>query len=409
MKDKDINTLLEELSESGQAVGIEADSDEELILEPFDPEAISIEQKVVPMDTLIRRLEQGTIHLSPDFQRTEVWDITRRSRLIESLLLKIPLPMFYVASDEKGRWEVVDGLQRLSTIRDFIIGDKHGNFLSLKNLEFLGEKFDKKTFKAIERDPLQQRVVNSIFETEMRFTIINPGTPEAVKRNIFKRINTGGMPLTSQEIRHALYQGHSSNLLIDLVENESFRSAIGQKVNDTRMAARELILRFISFMVFDRHSYKPSLDTWLSNTMRVINAMPNITDKDIIKIFTNTNEAPKINIITIDEIKENFELSMTRCKLVFGDHAFRKSLPNDSRKTPINKSLFESWSSILYKIDDNSFDKLLEEKEVLFTKYRTLLENNEFTSAISRHASQQNSTLLRYNEILRIVNETVEN
>lgn len=91
----------EELSESGTVTGIEADEeDEEIILEPFDPEAISIEQKVVAMDTLIRRLKQKSIHLSPSFQRSEVWDTTRRSRLIESIMLRIPLPMFYVAANE---------------------------------------------------------------------------------------------------------------------------------------------------------------------------------------------------------------------------------------------------------------------------------------------------------------------
>ncbi|MFK7982470.1 MAG: DUF262 domain-containing protein [Saprospiraceae bacterium] len=75
------------------------------------------------METCLRRLTQGTILLNPDFQRNEVWTIEKKSQLIESLMLKIPLPMFYVSADKKNNYTVVDGLQRLSTIRSFILGD----------------------------------------------------------------------------------------------------------------------------------------------------------------------------------------------------------------------------------------------------------------------------------------------
>ncbi|WP_392439461.1 DUF262 domain-containing protein [Edwardsiella piscicida] len=407
MSNIDSDSIKQELSETGTLTGIEADLDEEMVLEPFDPDAISIEQKVVPMDTLIRRLKQQSIHLSPNFQRNEVWDVTRRSRLIESLLLKIPLPMFYVASDEKGTWEVVDGLQRLSTIRDFIIGNENGVCLTLKNLEFLGDKLNGKTFKSIENDPTQQRLVNDILETEMRFTVINPGTPEAVKRNIFKRINTGGMPLTLQEIRHALYQGKSSILLYELSCSEEFLNVLGNKVNDTRMASRELILRFLSFLVFNRENYKSNLDSWLSNTMRVINLMPNITQKELNKIYKTADELPVINLSDLDEVKDLFKKAMLRCDVIFDGHAFRKSIPGDERKTPINKSLFEVWSNVLCRLSDDEFIKLKYNKKSLLEKYKLILEDTEFVSAISRHSSMQSSVIGRYNAIDNIVKETI--
>jgi hypothetical protein len=116
--------------------GVEDDSNDELA-EPFNPEKISIYSKSVPMDTCLRRLKQNTIKLNPDFQRNEVWTEDKRSQLIESLMLKIPLPMFYVSADEKGVWTVVDGLQRLSTIRDFILGKElNGEGFKLNSLEF---------------------------------------------------------------------------------------------------------------------------------------------------------------------------------------------------------------------------------------------------------------------------------
>ncbi|EPK4900531.1 DUF262 domain-containing protein [Klebsiella pneumoniae] len=407
MSNIDSDSVKQELSETGTLTGIEADLDEEMVLEPFDPDAISIEQKVVPMDTLVRRLKQQSIHLSPNFQRNEVWDVTRRSRLIESLLLKIPLPMFYVASDEKGTWEVVDGLQRLSTIRDFIIGNENGVCLTLKNLEFLGDKLNGKTFRSIENDSTQQRLVNDILETEMRFTVINPGTPEAVKRNIFKRINTGGMPLTLQEIRHALYQGKSSDLLYELSCSKEFLNVLGHKVNDTRMASRELILRFLSFLIFNRENYKSNLDSWLSNTMRVINLMPNVAHNELKKIYKIADELPVINLSDLDEISNLFKKAMLRCDVIFDGHAFRKSIPGDERKTPINKSLFEVWSNVLCRLSDAEFVKLKDNKKSLLEKYKLILEDAEFVSAISRHSSMQSSVTGRFNAIENIVKETI--
>ncbi len=127
-------------------MGIEESLDDEHE-DPFNPEEISIDTKPITMETLMRRLQQGTITLNPDFQRQEVWDQKRKSQLIESLLLKIPIPMFYVSSDEKSNWTVVDGLQRISTLRDFVLGkeylkdpsknlNKKGSGFKLQGLEF---------------------------------------------------------------------------------------------------------------------------------------------------------------------------------------------------------------------------------------------------------------------------------
>lgn len=395
----------EELSELGEKIGIEVDDDEDVI-EPFDPEDISIQQKVIPMDVIIRRLKQNSIQLSPSFQRKEVWNATRKSRLIESLMLNIPLPMFYVAADEDGNWEVVDGLQRLSAIRDFLIGDKHGVMLKLSNLEFLGEKFDGKTFKVIENDIKEQKLVNGIYEAEMRFTVINPGTPEAVKRNIFKRINTGGMPLTPQEIRQALYEGASSRLLQDLLQSEVFRNAIGKKIDDSRMGGSELILRLIAFMIMDKNEYKLGMDTWLSNTMRIINCYPDTTEKQLRKIFQK-NPIPNLKIKTIDDIKEKFFLAMQRSIELFDGHAFRKSLPGDDRKSPINKSLFEAWGVVLSELSFDEYELLKNRKDILLQEYAGLFQKLDFNNAISRHSSTPKGITDRYKEIEDMVRKVV--
>ena len=391
-----MDIIKEELSETGEKVGIELENDEDL-LEPFNPEEISIQQKAVAMDVIIRRIKQNSIKLSPSFQRKEVWNSTRKSRLIESIMLSIPLPMFYVAADDKGVWEVVDGLQRLSAIRDFLMGNK-----PLSNLEFLGDKFDGKKFSDIENEDKYQKLINDIYETEMRFTVINPGTPEAVKRNIFKRINTGGMPLTSQEIRQALYEGQSSILLSDLLHSTEFIQAVGKTIDDSRMAGSELILRLISFIVFNRNDYRAGMDDWLSNTMRLLNCYPTYEKEAVKKIFYKAS-IPRINSTDLEEIKAKFFIAMKRSKQLFGEHAFRKSLPTDQRKSPINKSLFEAWGVILSNLSNEDYEKLLINKNDFLEKYSQLFKILDFNNAISRHSSTVKGVTDRYSYLEDLV------
>lgn len=392
--------LKEELSESGERIGIEAE-DEQDFMEPFDPAEIAIAQKIVPMDMLLRRIKQGSIILSPSFQRNEVWNNTRKSQLIESIMLRIPLPMFYVAEDEAGNWEVVDGLQRLSAIKQFLVGDDNGVPLQLENLEFLEERYGRKTWNVIENDTSSQKLVNSIYETEMRFTVIEPGTPEAVKRNIFKRINTGGMPLTSQEIRHALYEGPSSNLLKELVHSKEFITAVGKRIDDSRMGATELVLRLVAFMIFPRKYYN-GMDSWLSNAMRVINTMPNPNRETIEKIFNDDN---RIYLLANnqEEVKERFKLAMIRANEIFGGHAFRKSNYWESRKSPINKSLFEVWGNILSELSENEYIMLRQNKHLVHKHQAELFSSDSFSNSISRHSSRIKGVLESYDQISDLV------
>jgi hypothetical protein len=397
----------EELAADGSFSGVESDYYGHEEQEPFNPEKISIEAKVTPMDTLIRRLIQGTIRLAPAFQRSEIWDPERKSQLIESIMLKIPVPMFYVAADKKGNWDVVDGLQRLTTIREFVLGKEYlktknerlrGKGLKLKDLEFWGDKFNGKNFSE-----LPEPMVNRILETEFQFTIINPGTPEEVKRNVFKRINTGGMPLTPQEIRHALYQGQSSELLAELVKYPEYKKATSKSVKDSRMAGRELILRFFAFSIRDHTQYPKNsdMDAFLSDTMRIINLMPDLPRQDLLKIFQK-DEIPKIKVSTISELKNRFSKAMTRAHKLFKEHTFRKSYGNKSR-SPINKTLFEVWGNLLAELDETQFVTLLSNLDAFINEYNLILDTQETANIISRYSLKYSGVKDRYEKFSQIL------
>lgn len=404
--------LLEKKLIDEAAIGVEdeaAEDDESK--QPFDPSTISIEKRVITMDAIIRRMEQNTIKLNPGFQRKEVWDETRKCQLIESLLLCIPIPMFYVAADVKGGWTVVDGLQRLSTIRDFVLGkdyletrkiDKKGHGFRLTGLEFCGSLLNGHNMAE-----LPTLYTNRIMETEFTFTIVNPGTPEDVKRNIFKRINTGGMSLSPQEIRNALYGGECSLLLKELAEMRCFKDATGWSVKSLRMEDKELVLRFVAFLIRDYQRYNKSVnvDTWLGDPMMIYNAMPELDNRDMKKLVKEGNVVLEdITLLTKGEIVEFFEKAMHRGQELFGSHAFRKSLP-ESRRTPINKSLFETWGVMLSKLTDAEFSNLLRNKTPLLAEYADYLYTDNFVIAISRDSMKKGSVQHRYSIVSKLINK----
>lgn len=386
--------ITEELAEDGVASGVEVELESTEVPQPFDPASISLSSKVVAVDTVLRRIRNGTINVAPDFQRNYVWNIERKSLLIESMMLRIPLPMFYVSEDRDGVWEVVDGLQRLTTIRDFLLGpDSDGKGIALKGLEFWGEQFDGKTFFAIENHMNAPRVINNIMEAELSFTIINPDTPEKVKRNIFKRINTGGMRLSMQEIRHALYQGKATKLLKKMVLSEAYVRIVSKTVKDDRMAGRELILRFISFHMRGWTRFKGDMDMFLSDTMRHINGEVGLETKFV---------------YDTDKILEDFKIGLVRSQSIFGDHAFRRSF-SGQRKTPINKSLFDVWMWCLCNVPEEVATLLVQRKTVLIEKFTELMDSDEdFIDAIGRYGGDVRGVKIRYRKIADLVTEVTD-
>lgn len=162
---------------------------------PFDADKIRIEQRMVSLKYMKELIDMDLLNLAPDFQRNYVWsEPKRKSLLIESLILRIPIPAFYFYEDEDSILHVIDGLQRLTTINDYLNSE-----FKLKHLQYLHESCNNKTFKELDNKQRQR-----IFMTQFSVNIIDARTPSQVKYDLFRRINTGGVSLNAQEIRNSI-------------------------------------------------------------------------------------------------------------------------------------------------------------------------------------------------------------
>ncbi|WP_432929866.1 DUF262 domain-containing protein [Microbispora sp. CA-135349] len=349
-----------ELDSVGRSTGVEREiSDEETIREPFDPEKIDVATRTPTVDLLLARIRRGALDLQPDFQRLAgIWTQQAQSRLIESMLLRLPLPTFYAAEADDARWVMVDGVQRLTAMARFIDPESIGAApLTLKHLEYLGPDYEGKRFA-----DLPGRLQTRLLETELVVHLIRQGTPEPVMFSIFARINTGGRPLTRQELRHALIPGPARSLLHELAESEPYQKATLGSVSPERMDDREMVLRFIAFRLTEPDHYnRRDFDDFLRDAMHEIN---------------------RLSGTQVSRLREEFSRAMEAAREIFGQWAFRKFV-GGHRRSPINKALFEAVAVGLARRSDRELALLRERREEVLARLFTLIREHDFERAIS--------------------------
>ena len=214
--------------------GSEVENEDSLLpmpeIRPFDPSKIDIDTKTMELSSIIERLEYNDINMNTDFQRKSgLWTDVQKSQLIESLLLRIPIPAFYFDGGIKDNWLIIDGLQRITALKKFVIdGD-----LRLSGLEFFHD------LEGMKYTELPRTFIRRIKETNIVAYIVKGGTPANVKYHIFKRINTGGLELKPQEIRHALYQGPATDLCKKFAKFSEFQMATTYSIKDDRMMVQK--------------------------------------------------------------------------------------------------------------------------------------------------------------------------
>lgn len=311
---------------------------------PLDELAIRDEHRSA--EEIVRRIEKGRFVLDPDFQRDFVWDDKRQSRLIESILLRIPLPVFYVAEDEQGRLIVVDGRQRLTTLKRFLSGELA---LVLPDREELhGKRFEE----------LDARLQNRIEDCQLHFYIIDHAVPERARLDIFERVN-GGEVLTRQQMRNALHSGAGTQFLKDEASSVLFREATGGSLDPKKMQDREFVNRFCSFSLLSLETYKGDMDDWLGRGLVQLG-----------KISDEEREA----------LRAKLRRGLRNNLAVFGKHAFRKHRAEDQTRGALNAALFDVWMSGLA---DREEPLVAERAEVLRQALDARLNDPKFLHAIT--------------------------
>ncbi len=363
------------IPDNGTGIEEEDTSSEERIIKPFDPSLIRVDTRPMTIDLLRKRIEYQELDLAPDFQRKGgIWKVEAESRLIESMLIRIPLPAFYMDATNDDKWLVVDGLQRLTTLKRFII-DKS---LRLRGMEFLTQ-FEGKTF-----DELPRNYQRRITETQVTVYLIEKGTPNEVKFNIFRRINTGGLPLSAQEIRHALKQGEATKFLAQLADSDIFKRAVDYGISDNRMADRECVLRYLAFTITPYLMYDRDFDGFLNNAMDQINEMSGQQRT---------------------HLRQRFERAMVLARELFGKDAFRKRYKMGAPRQPINKPLFETWTVNFNQLSDVQAEELKVKKDELESKFISLMNSpdSRFDEAVSYSTGDAKKVRLRFEAIEQLI------
>jgi hypothetical protein len=223
--------------------------DRKLITQPFDFIVGSLEEQIA----------DGQLKLQDEFQRRQIWDEKKASRLIESLLLNVPIPVCYFAELTDGTYSVIDGQQRLTSISRYI-----SNLFALSGLRVRPE-LNKLRFSELEK--ADQRLIKT---RTIRCIVIQQESHPDIRFDVFERLNQGGVKLTPQELRNSTYRGDLNTLIKSLCKNDQFQKIRRVEDVDARMGDAEMVLRFFAFH-FAAKSYRgffaPFLDKYLESKM----------------------------------------------------------------------------------------------------------------------------------------------
>ncbi len=326
-----LNNLFLSMIEAEQS-GTELTETEDENNNPFDPESINVNAKAFNLTLIYEMIKDGDIDLFPDFQRNLVWNSIQKSRLIESILLRIPLPMFYFSEDMEGRITIIDGLQRLTTIKDFM-----DNQFPLTKLEYLQETCGGRYFfDDGKKKGIDAKYLRWFKQTQFSVNVIAPSSPYNVKYDIFRRINTGGKPLNNKEIRNCLASSDLRNLLKEMAQSESFLSATDNGIKSVRMEDQDVALRFLLFYRLkekngDIQQYDGSMNSSLDALTEEMRRISKEEKEKYLNLYTS---------------------AMMNSEYLFGSkYAFRKikkhNLQPNARRLLINKALFVCWSILL--------------------------------------------------------------
>lgn len=328
---------------------------------------------------IVRMIDDKDIRLDPDFQRNYVWDNKKASMLIESIILNVPIPVIYVSQEEDDSWSVIDGLQRLSSLKRFFDGK-----FKLSGLEILSDlnKSDITT--------LNPKALRMLKNGLLRVIMITHDSNEEIKYDVFMRLNTGSVHLTEQELRNCLYRGTLNKFLKEVVQNQKWLELMGLKEPHKRMADREMVLRFLAIC-----------KNW-DSANGILNGY-----KGRMKSFLNAfmKEHKDIKGQESNEWKQLFEETVEKVYLVYGEYAFRRQGLDGMREKTINRAIIDV---IMLSATQHSLEELMANKEKIAQRFIEMTNNDvEFRNSIKIGTSDTKVITLRLstwcNEVNRII------
>ena len=343
---------------------------------------------ITPVLTLIHdRLSFDEIELQPDFQRQDrIWSMEKRSKLIESILMGLPLPAFYFAEKSDGDWIVVDGLQRITTVFDFM-KDK----FPLDKLSNLEDGYNGKFFSDLTR--LDKRKIREYQITA--HVIDSESDKENLIVELFHRINTYGVKLSNQEIRSAMFQGSSVTFLRYLSSSQEFIEATNGKVSPQRQKDMELCLSALSYIALGYEDFNfNTYNEFLSLAMKRINEYKLYLD-DVDSIDQGQAHILAQSHPLFFELETKFKQGLRLAHKVFNGIAFKKSL-DVGKSAPISKPLFEVIVSVFGNLTTKQVDIVLSNvEEFTIELYKAIESNsNEFAEWESEKYQKENRGLM---------------
>lgn len=330
---------------------------------PIDSLLIRSENRTV--FEVVRRIKADQYILNPDFQRDFVWDDTKQSKLIESTLMRIPLPVFYLAEDSDGRVVVVDGLQRLRTFQRYLNDE-----LVLRGLKGNSEDLNGKKFSQ-----LPAKLQNRIEDTQLILYLIDSKVPDRARLDIFERVNSG-VALSRQQMRNCLYLGPATRWLGIRARSEVFLEATGRSLNSRTMRDREAINRFCGFYLSGVEGYRElygDMDEFLAQALTKMNQMG----------------AEQLD----QRLTPAFERSMRNNYALFGKHAFRKHSSLEDSRNVINIALFDVYSVLMTRYSERF---VAEHSEEFYRRFYQLQNSDAFHSAITISTNDVRNVAVRF-------------
>lgn len=314
---------------------------------------------------LISRYDEDEL-VKPELQRYYVWDKSEASRFIDSILLGLPVPSIFLAKTTNEKLLIIDGYQRLMTVRDYVKGifSKDGRVFKLSRTEKVHSRWRGKAFAELTEEE-QRRIRNTTIHAII-FMQKSPSVGDTSLFQVFERINSSGRTLLPQEIRNCVYQGPFNSLLLGLNEHEAWRDLYGKAARDDRMRDVEFILRFFAL----------SSDQILFDT----NPPSRISLKKYLNQFMDNHN----NSGYMDEFEYRFITAIENAKKVFGDNAFH----NISQSNPghfverFSPTLFDSILISFYLAHRNNKSEISPEDAV--NRKNELLKDEEFQRLLSQ-------------------------